>query len=124
LRTIFLKVAIVFHKDHRDEIVDARVWRMVKGEARESPVRFLEPLPIRRGSGGPQKAFSWLSEGVRGVFTNNTEASERPCVPYLHNFGATPRSSWVAGASCSHERASSVCRETVSRQSTLPIRTS
>jgi hypothetical protein len=76
LRTIFLKVAIVFHKDHRDEIVDARVWRMVKDEARESPVRFLEPLPISRGSEGSQKPFSSLSEGLGGIFTIITEAGE------------------------------------------------
>jgi hypothetical protein len=29
-------------QDHRYEMVDARVWRQVKDEARESPVRFLE----------------------------------------------------------------------------------
>jgi hypothetical protein len=29
-------------EDHRYEMVDARVWRQVKDEARESPVRFLE----------------------------------------------------------------------------------
>jgi hypothetical protein len=52
---------------------------MVEDEARESPVRFLEHLPIRpirRGSGGSQKPFSSLSEGVRRVFTINTETDE------------------------------------------------
>jgi hypothetical protein len=34
------------------------------------------PYPIRRGSEGSQKAFSLLSEGVRGVFTVSTESSE------------------------------------------------
>jgi hypothetical protein len=87
-------------------------------------VTFLEYPIYQKGSGGPQKPFSWLSEGVRGVFTINTEVGEETCVPYLHIFGATPLSSWVAGASSSHERACSVCRETVSRQTTLPIRTS
>src|SRR5215211_6137156 len=58
-------------QDHAYEMVDARVRRVVNDEARESPVRFLEHLP-------PQKAFSWLSEGVRGMFTTNTEAGERP----------------------------------------------
>jgi len=58
----------------------------------------LEYLPIRRGSGGPQKPFSSLSEGVRGVFTINTETGEESCVPNLHILGATPMSSWVAGA--------------------------
>src|SRR5919112_800980 len=68
-------------QDHPYEMVDARVWRMVKYEARESPVRFLEHSPIRRGSGGPQKPFSSLSEGLRGMFTINTETGEKTCVP-------------------------------------------
>ena len=54
------------------------------------------------------------------MFTINTEAGEETCVPYLHILGATPMSSWVAGAGSSHERSSSVCRDTVSRQSRLP----
>jgi hypothetical protein len=41
------------------------------------------------GSGGPQKPFSWLSEGVRGAFTASTESSERTCVPHLLILGAT-----------------------------------
>jgi hypothetical protein len=45
--------------------------------------RFLEYLTIRRGIGGPQKAFSSLSEGVRDVFTVSTESSEIACVVYL-----------------------------------------
>jgi hypothetical protein len=58
-------------------MVDARVWRQVKDEAREPPLRFLEyPLFYQKGSGGPQKPFSWLSEGVRHVFTIHTETSE------------------------------------------------
>jgi hypothetical protein len=56
---------------------------MVKDEARQSPVRFLEYPPIRRGSGGPQKPFSWLSEGLKEIFTINTETGETTCVP-LH----------------------------------------
>jgi hypothetical protein len=40
------------------------------------------------GSGGPQKPFSWLSEGIRGVFTIITEAGEKPCIPHLHILGA------------------------------------
>jgi hypothetical protein len=43
---------------------------------------------MRRGRGGSQKAFSSLSEGVRGVFTINTEAGEMPCIPHLHILGA------------------------------------
>jgi hypothetical protein len=81
-------------QDHRYEMVDARVWKQVKDEARESPVTLLEHLPIRRGSGGSQKPFSWLSESVRCVFTINTEAGEIACVPHLHILGATPVSSW------------------------------
>jgi len=54
------------------------------------------------------------------MFTINTEAGENTYVPHLHILGTTPMSEWVAGASCSHERISSVCRDTVSRQSRLP----
>ena len=63
---------------------------MVKDEARESPVKFLEYLFTRRGSGGPQKPFSSLSEGLRGIFTIITEAGEMTCVPYLYILDATP----------------------------------
>ena len=48
------------------------------------------------------------------MFTINTEAGENTYVPHLHILGTIPMSSWVAGASSSHERACSVCRETVS----------
>jgi hypothetical protein len=38
-------------------------------------------VPIyQKGSGGPQKPFSSLSEGVRHVFTTHTEAGELVCV--------------------------------------------
>ena len=56
-------------------MVNAGVWRQVRDEERESPVRFLE-TPTKKGSEGPQKAFSWLSEGVGGMFTVSTESSE------------------------------------------------
>jgi hypothetical protein len=49
LRSIFPRAAIVLQKDHRDEMVDARVWRQVKDEARESPVRFLEYIELPEG---------------------------------------------------------------------------
>jgi len=75
-------------------MVDARVWRQVKDEARENSC---DSQPISRGSEGPQKATSWLSEGVRAVFTIHTEIDENPCTPKLHIFGATPISSWIAG---------------------------
>jgi hypothetical protein len=54
---------------------------MVEDEARDSPATLLEYLPIRMGSGGPQKPSSWLSEDVRDVFTVSTESSEitYPC---------------------------------------------
>jgi integrase len=46
--------------------------------------RYYKPLHIyQKGSGGPQKPFSRLSEGVRGVFTINTEAGEIACVLHL-----------------------------------------
>ena len=45
---------------------------------------FLEyPSPLK-GSGGPQKPFSWLSDGARGVFTINTEAGEQTLFPHPH----------------------------------------
>jgi hypothetical protein len=70
------------------------------------------PTPIRRGSGGPQKPSSSLSEGLRGMFTIITETSEKTCVPNLHILGATPMSSWVAGAGKYSSRVSvrNVCR--------------
>jgi hypothetical protein len=47
-------------------------------------VRVLEYLrSIRRGSGGPQKPFSSLSEGLRGMFTIDTEDGEIACVLHL-----------------------------------------
>ena len=36
---------------------------------------------MRRGDGVPHKPFSWLSEGVRGMFTTNTEAGEKLVSP-------------------------------------------
>jgi hypothetical protein len=56
---------------------------MVKDEAREFPVRFLDCLPIRRGSGGPQKPSSSLSEVVKEMFTINTETGETVCALHL-----------------------------------------
>ena len=41
-------------------------------------------IPIyQKGSGGTQKPFSWLSEGVSGIFTIHTEAGEIACVLHL-----------------------------------------
>jgi hypothetical protein len=80
----------------------------------ENSLRLSWSTYIRRGGEGSQKPFSSLSEGVRRVFTISTDSSEMTCTP-LHILQATPMSSWVTGASCSHERACSVCRETVSR---------
>ena len=82
-------------QDHPYEMVDARVWKMVKDEARQSPVTLLEHLPTRRGSVGSQKPFSWLSEGDRRLFTINTEAGEIACVLHLKIPGTTPMSSWL-----------------------------
>jgi hypothetical protein len=76
-------------------MVDARVWKMVKDEARQSPVTLLEHLPTRRGSVGSQKPFSWLSEGDRRLFTINTEAGEIACVLHLKIPGTTTMSSWL-----------------------------
>jgi hypothetical protein len=57
-------------------------------------VTILEYPPPRRGSGGSQKPFSWLSEGIRGVFTIITEAGERLASPHLHILGTT-MCSWL-----------------------------
>ena len=72
---------------------------MVKDDARQSPVRFLEyPAPVGRGSGGLQKPFSSLSEGVGGIFTFSTESSERTLVPAYLSSGSDHRVIVVAGA--------------------------
>jgi hypothetical protein len=47
-------------QDHWYEMVDAKVWRQVKDEARESPVTFQGYQFYQKGSGGPQKPFSSL----------------------------------------------------------------
>ena len=44
----------------------------------------VEYLPIRRDSGGPQKPFSSLSEGLGEIFTVSTESSEKTCDLHLH----------------------------------------
>jgi hypothetical protein len=59
-------------------------------------VRFLEYHLYQKGSRGPQKPFSWLSEGGRDVFTINTETDEKTCIPHLHILGA-PHVLVVAG---------------------------
>jgi hypothetical protein len=41
-------------------------------------------------SGGLQKPFSWLSEGVKGIFTTDTEAGEETCISHFHILGAIP----------------------------------
>jgi hypothetical protein len=55
-------------QDHPYEMVDARVGRQVKDEARESPVRFLESLPLEstrrtleRLSGASEEVFGLCS---------------------------------------------------------------
>ena len=50
----------------------------------------------KRGSGGPQKPSSWLSEGVRDAFTINTEVGEETLYPPPPHLGATPlsRGNW------------------------------
>jgi hypothetical protein len=54
-------------QDHRYEMVDARVWRQVEDEARESPVRFLDTII--------------------------TETDKRTCIPNLRILGTT-MSTW------------------------------
>jgi hypothetical protein len=49
-------------QDSRYEMVDATVWRQVKGEARESPVRFLEYFPL---------------EGVTEALRSHSRGSQR-----------------------------------------------
>ena len=48
----------------------------------------LEYTPLLLGSEGPQKPFSWLSQGIRAVLTINTELGEMTCFP-LHIPGTT-----------------------------------
>jgi hypothetical protein len=79
------------HQDHRYEMVDARVWRQVEDEARESPVTLPE-FHLRSGSGGSQKLFSPLIEGVTGMFTTNTGSGEK-LVAHLYVLRATTMSS-------------------------------
>jgi hypothetical protein len=78
----------------RDEAVDVRGFGgRSKGEARGSPVRFLDvphTIRIRHGAREDRSSSRW--EGDRGRFTINTEDGEEPCIPYLHIFGATPMS--------------------------------
>jgi hypothetical protein len=50
--------------------------------------------PLLIGSGGPQKPSSWLSEGVRCIFTICTETGEETCIPHLHILGTT-MCSWL-----------------------------
>ena len=38
----------------------------------------------QKGGGVPQKPFSWLSKGIRGVFTINTEIGEITYIPPPH----------------------------------------
>jgi hypothetical protein len=72
-------------------MVEARVRKQVKDEALELPLRFLEYLPIGRGSGGPQKPLPWLSEGVKGIFTVSTVSSEITCGPTISPGPPCPR---------------------------------
>jgi hypothetical protein len=88
---------MVTDKDHRDETVGARAERTIQRiEARGSILRATDPSPVPTpsiGSGGPQKPFSSLSEGVGGVFTIDTEDGERLVSP-LHILGIT-MCSWL-----------------------------
>jgi hypothetical protein len=84
-----------------DGLVKGLVWVGSRTEHYEQMVEFYrDTLIYQKGSGGPQKPFSWLSEGVRGVFTINTEAGEQACIPHFHILCATPMSSWSRGRWC------------------------
>jgi hypothetical protein len=84
-------------QDHRYEMVEAMAGSRSKTR-RENPLSsFWSTHPTRRRSGGPQKPFSSLSEGVRGIFTVSTEPGEIACVLHILILGTT-MSSWVAGA--------------------------
>jgi hypothetical protein len=52
----------------------------------------------QKGSGGRQKPFSWLSEGVGGIFTINTEAGEIAYVLHTSTSSVRPHALVVAGA--------------------------
>jgi Transposase domain (DUF772) len=90
--------------------VDARVWKQVKVEGRQSPVSYLKYRFITRGSGGPQKPFSWLSEGVKGVFTVSTDPSERTCVPTFSCSGPPCARGWWCGSIVFGPFPRNVCR--------------
>jgi hypothetical protein len=59
--------------------------RLEAGQRRGTriPCEGTEVLPIRRRSGGSQKPFSSLSEGVRTAFIIYTETSETACALHL-----------------------------------------
>jgi hypothetical protein len=54
--------------------------------------------PTKKGWRRPSEAILVALRGCQSTFTVSTESSERLCVPHLHIPGATPMSSWVAGA--------------------------
>jgi hypothetical protein len=82
---------------------------MVKDEGRQSLARFLEYLPLERGSGGPQKPFSWLSEGVREIFTINTETDEKTYIPSTSS-GPPCARGWWCGSILFRPFPRNVCR--------------
>ncbi len=61
-------------------MVDARVWKQVEDEARQSPVRFLEHLLPLKGWRRLSEAILVALRGVRDAFTIDTEAGEIACV--------------------------------------------
>src|SRR5215218_10097546 len=56
-------------QDHRYEMVDARIWRQVQDEARESPVRFLESPKTTRRVAEALRSHSRGSERVLEVYS-------------------------------------------------------
>jgi hypothetical protein len=61
------------------------------------PCEVPEYLPIRRGSRGSYKPFSWLSEGVSAVFTISTEYNEIACVLHTSTFSGSDHHVLVVG---------------------------
>src|SRR5918999_1893369 len=87
-------------QDHRHEMVEAMAGSRSKTRRENLLMRFLEYLPIRRGSGVPQKPSSWLSEGVWSAFTTHTETGEKLVSRTSKSSGPPcPRGRWCGSIS-------------------------
>jgi hypothetical protein len=72
-------------QDHRYDMVDVGVWRQVKDEGRESPVRFLEYTFLPEGVAEALRSHSRRSQRVLGVYSPFI-LKLVSCLFYLHLF--------------------------------------